>query len=63
MADFDRSDILVGPPTRLEFNGHDLLPTVGSAFIVVAANACYVQVELACISTASRASRSSVYIK
>ena len=38
----------MGSPTHLEFNGHDLLPTVGSTFIVVAANACYVQVELTC---------------
>ena len=48
MADYDRSDILIGPPSRVEFNGQDLLPTVGTALIVVAANACYVQVELAC---------------
>ena len=47
-AQFYRSDILLGPPSRVEFNGQDLLPTVGTALIVVAANACYVQVELAC---------------
>ena len=46
-SQFNRSDILVGPPSRLELNGEDLLPTVGNAVIVVSANTCFVQVELA----------------
>ena len=47
-TDLNREDILVGPVSRPEFNGHNLLPTIGNVVISVGANACFVRVELPC---------------